>query len=500
MMSHALLRNVRILDLSLSAESRVGEALDVRVEGGRITEIGEGLASGGATVHEGNGGYLAPGLWDEHVHLSQWVLGSQRINTAGTSAPEEVLERVRAAVAAAEPGVTIQGWGHRLTEWTREPTVAELDEVSGDHPVVLIAGDAHHGWMNSKAMELVGLPPYRHVVREEPWFAIIPRLVELPGVAESREAAFPGIVAEMNARGLVGVCDYEFTSGHLEWPDRYRRGVRNLRVKASTYEEGLASAISLGIPSGESFPDCDGRIVLGSFKAITDGSLGTQTALCCDPYPGDPNNFGIQNYLPERLEALMRQATEAGIECAIHAIGDAAMRDALACFAATGARGSIEHAQLINPGDGEIMARLGIRASVQPHHLHDDRDAMEASWPGKEDQCFALRDMLDAGVDMRLGSDAPVSPLDPWLAMGAAVHRSADDREPWYPEQALSAREAFAASTGGVREIVEGMTADLILLEENPLEFTGSSREVFEQLTAVRPLATFLEGELVAER
>ena len=81
------------------------------------------------------------------------------------------------------------------------------------------------------------------------------------------------------------------------------------------------------------------------------------------------------------------------------------------------------------------------------------------------------------------------------------MHRSADDRESWYAEQALTVREAFAASTGGgVREIVEGMTADLILLEENPLEFTGSSREVFERLTAVRPLATFLEGELVAER
>lgn len=83
MMSHALLCNVHILDFSLSAESRVGEALDVRIESGHITEIGEGLASGGATVHEGNGGYLAPGLWDEQVHLSQWVLGSQRINTGG---------------------------------------------------------------------------------------------------------------------------------------------------------------------------------------------------------------------------------------------------------------------------------------------------------------------------------------------------------------------------------------------------------------------------------
>ena len=93
------------------------------------------------------------------------------------------------------------------------------------------------------------------------------------------------------------------------------------------------------------------------------------------------------------------------------------------------AAGSIEHAQLVNRADVGRMAALGLRASVQPAHLLDDRDVTERLWPGRAERCFPLRWMLDDGVDVVLGSDAPVSPLDPWLAIAAAVHRSGDDRE-----------------------------------------------------------------------
>ena len=134
---------------------------------------------------------------------------------------------------------------------------------------------------------------------------------------------------------------------------------------------------------------------------------------------------------------------------AIHAIGDAALELAMDAFEATGARGSIEHAQLITTRELRRMARLGISASVQPAHLLDDRDTTIQIWPDRADRCFAFRSMLDQGVELRLGSDAPVAPLDPWLAMAAAVHRSADEREPWHPEQALTASEALAASTDG---------------------------------------------------
>ena len=98
----------------------------------------------------------------------------------------------------------------------------------------------------------------------------------------------------------------------------------------------------------------------------------------------------------------------------------------------------------------------------------------ERLWPDRTERCFALRWLADAGVELAMGSDAPVSPLDPWLAVAAAVHRGAEGQEPWHPEQALTPREALAASTDGRGSVAAGHPADLALLDSDPLA-PGSS-------------------------
>jgi predicted amidohydrolase YtcJ len=102
--------------------------------------------------------------------------------------------------------------------------------------------------------------------------------------------------------------------------------------------------------------------------------------------------------------------------------------------------------------------------------------------------------MLRAGVTLAMGSDAPVAPLDPWLAMAAAVHRSADEREPWTPTEALSATEALAASTGGQGSIAPGSRGDVVLLDDDPLRPRGSSAAVGAHLRGLRVAATFVAG------
>jgi predicted amidohydrolase YtcJ len=207
---------------------------------------------------------------------------------------------------------------------------------------------------------------------------------------------------------------------------------------------------------------------MGPLKIISDGSLNTRTAWCCEEY-ADGSGVGAPNQTSAELAGLLGRAHAHGLEVATHAIGDHALDDALSAYDITGAGGSIEHAQLVRREAVSAMARLHLRASVQPAHLLDDRDVTEELWPDRAERCFAFRWMVDAGVQVVLGSDAPVSPLDPWLAIAAAVHRSADDRPPWHAEQALSAREALAASVDGHGSVHAGMPADLVLLDAEPL-------------------------------
>jgi predicted amidohydrolase YtcJ len=233
---------------------------------------------------------------------------------------------------------------------------------------------------------------------------------------------------------------------------------------------------------------------MGPLKVISDGSLNTRTARCCEPYTG---TRGTQNYDLEEMTALLARAHAGGLEIALHAIGDEAVDLALQAFAATGAAGAVEHAQLVRLDDLPRMARLGVRASVQPAHLLDDRDTTHRLWADRADRCFALRSMTDAGVELALGSDAPVAPLDPWLAMAAAVHRSADDREPWNPAESLTPAQALAASTDGQPTIDVGSRGDVALLNADPLAPQRNSRDAARLLRGMPVAATIVAGRVV---
>ena len=143
------------------------------------------------------------------------------------------------------------------------------------------------------------------------------------------------------------------------------------------------------------------------------------------------------------------------------------------------------------------MARLGITASVQPAHAPDDRDVSEQWWTDRTDRLYAFRAMLDAGVPLALGSDAPVSPLDPWLAIATAVHRSADDRQPWHPEQSLTVAEALAASVDGQGTVAAGSRADLVLLDADPLAGPTDSGALAAYLRRMPVAVTIVGGRVV---
>ncbi len=470
-MTSLLIRNARLVPIGAGDEVP-DRPLDVAVENGVVTAVGPGAERpAGAEVVEAAGRWLIPGLWDQHVHLAQWTLASQRLDLGGARSPEDATRAVAEWIAT-YPGLPVIGWGHRSGGWDREVTVSELDAVSGETPVVLISGDAHHAWLNTTALMHLAMPVRDSVVRETEWFAAYPRLVTLVGNDGTSPEAYRRTLDAAAAQGVVGMVDFEFGGGREEWAERWAQGCDRLRIRWATYADTLDDVIAAGLRTGDPLPGCDHRATMGPLKIISDGSLNTRTAWCCEPY-GDAHRLeypaGQPNLDGAELRDLLARAHAGGLEVATHAIGDAAVAEALASYAETGARGSIEHVQMARREDLRTLARLGLRASVQPAHLLDDRDLTERIWGARSERCFAFRWMLEDGVRIALGSDAPVSPLDPWLAMAAAVHRSADERDPWHGEQALSVREALAASVDDQPTVGVGSRGDLVLLDHDPL-------------------------------
>ena len=462
-MSSLLLRQVRVVPLDGTAAAGPVDLLIS--EDGVITEVaamaGAVARPPGVPVVDGDGRWLIPGLWDAHVHLGQWAMASRRLDLSGTASPEEVLAL---AARAARNGRAVVGTGQRAGTWARPVTVAELDAACGGVPVILINGDFHHAWLNTAALDALGLARRDVVVAEAEWFTAYPRVAGLEGPATP--ADYRRVLAGAAAQGVAGLVDFEFAAPWSDWAQRWHEGCDLLRIRWSPYAGQLDSVRAAGLRSGARLPQADCRLTVGSLKVISDGSLGTRTAWCHEPY-ADTGGYGAPNQSGDELAALLAEGSRAGLSVATHAIGDRALDCALAAYAATGARGSIEHAQLATGPAITRMARLGLVASVQPAHLLDDRQTMDRVWADRAGRCFPLRSMLDHGVALALGSDAPVAPLDPWLAIAAAAHRGQPGGQSWHPEQAITVAEAILAATDG-RRVAVGQPGDVALLDCRP--------------------------------
>ncbi|MGW9113217.1 amidohydrolase [Microbacterium sp. NPDC055683] len=462
---------------------------DVWLEGGRIADI----APAGALRHrgvvlDGAGGWLVPGLWDHHVHTLQWALSRTRHSVGAARDARDAAKRALDAPPRSD--------GRRIAVdmrdglWPDGTSLALLDEVAGSVPTYVVNADLHSIWMNSAAFAREGVAPVPSgLVREGAAFAISGVLNAVP--ADDEDAAMDRALADAAARGIVGVQDLEFAWNADRWRHRLARGVDPVRVRFDARPADLHRVIAEELATGDAL-DGSERIAFGMLKIVGDGSLGTRTAATSAPYRS--GGTGEAGFSVADLVDLVVRAAGAGIATTIHAIGDVANRMALDAFAAADVPGRIEHAQLVARTDLPRFARLDVTASVQPEHALDDRDLVATEWDAQTAVAYPLRELEEAGAAILLGSDAPVSPLDPWVQMAAAVFRARDEEGAWRPEQAIAARTALAASTDGGSldgaRVLPGEPADLVLVAHDPLSATR------EQLRGMPVHATLLGGEL----
>lgn len=491
-MSDLLLRSVRRVGTS-------GAPSDVRIVDGRVAAIApagthDSAGTADTEVVEADGAWLGPGLVDHHVHFDQWALVRRRVDVSGCDSAEATADLLagtaRTAVPDGGPAATIVGHGYRDGLWPRPARRELLDRAAPGLPAVVISGDLHAVWCNGIALErfsaAVGRPLVAGddgVLREQDAFDVTAALSRVPD--DVLDGYVSDAVDAATARGVTRVVDLEMRSGLDRWTRRVRAGTDGLRVACGVYPHELEDAIARGLRTGAVVDGTGGLLSIGPFKVITDGSLGTRTAAMAS---GD----GVLAYAFDELVAMVRRAVDAGLVPAVHAIGDRANTLALDVFEAVGARGSIEHAQLLDGADLDRFARLGVAASVQPEHAMDDRDIADRHWAGETDRAFPFAALERAGAELRLGSDAPVAPLDPWVSMAAAVGRDRDGREPWHPEQRMSALAAWKGSTDGRVSVAVGDVADLVLLPADPLAVAVS--EPSDVLRTMPVLATAVAG------
>ena len=478
-MSDLVLRNARVL-----GDER---PVDLSIVAGRIAEIGARLDAPAAADELDLGGrWVLPGLWDAHVHFTQWARFRGRIDVSGSvSAADAVARLVSGAAAGRWHGDVVIGRGYQDALWSDAMTGEALDVAFPGRAVVIVSHDLHSVWLNAAAAARFGAPT-GGVLREAEAFAVEIALDAAASPAED-EVALRAAVAEASARGVVGIRDLEMADNPAVWVGRVSAGLDALRVEACIYPDHLVASDARGLRGGSIVPGTSGLVTVGGLKVFSDGSLNTLTALTHEPYgrAGGEQSVGHAAHPPEGLRELLAEARERGLEVALHAIGDAAVTRALDAFEAVGARGTIEHAQLVAEQDLPRFAELGIAASVQPQHAIDDRDVTDAIWGNRAGRAFPYRSLADAGARLLMGSDAPVAPLDPWVTIAAAVHRSGDDRESWHSEQELSREAAIAASVRGA--VAVGERADLVAVDLDPLRVTP------HQLRAM-PVALTLVG------
>lgn len=455
-MSAMVLRNGRV--------GAGGPVADVVIDGAQVTGVVPAGHGRGAEVIDVHGATVLPGLWDSHVHSGQWAQARRRIDLSAVRSAREAADLARRAFAGAPPGDIVFGYGFRDALW---PDTPHKDLLAGGGPALLVSNDLHTAWLSPAALALVDLPAHpTGVLREQECFEVTSRIPSA-SVAQT-DAWVLEAVRAATTRGVVGILDFEMADNVTDWQRRARsEGHLPVRVRCSIPRARLDEAIDRQLRTGELLPDCGDFLEVGPVKLFLDGSLNTRTAYCAEPYPATGSR-GLLAIPPDELTRVMREAAEHGLHPAVHAIGDQATAVALDAFEAIGCPGRIEHAQLVRAADITRFTSPGLVTSVQPAHCPDDRDVADRHWHGRTDRAYPYADLLTAGAVLEFGSDAPVAPLDPWDGIAAAVARTDDERPPWHPEQALSIRDALAASSRGRRAVMAGSAADLVIVAEDP--------------------------------
>ncbi len=488
----------------LTSAGHFAEAL--AVQGAQVLAVGRAadlaqLRGPRTRVLELAGRLAVPGFTDSHLHLRELARSLSALDLRRARTREQALRRVAARARRTPPGRWITGGGFDKNLWGDAfPTRHHLDRAAPDHPVALASRDGHSLWVNSAALRLCGItrrtraPAGGVIVRDSrggPTGILQETATRLVYQSPAYEAGPPDL-----GRALRRLLREGVTSMHLMGESdllgelaALRAGGR-LPIRATIYpgQAALDDMIAEGVRSGHG----DEWVRIGGLKLLVDGALGSQTAWLFAPYENREAGCGVPVLHGRELRDVVARAAQAGIACAIHAIGDRANAEALDALQAaaqwpTPLPHRIEHAQLLRPQDVGRFARLGVVASMQPCHILGDIEPAERYWGRRSRWAYPVRSLLRTGATLAFGSDAPVETTSVVAGLYAAVCRQTLDGRPrggWYvreegigPAAALRCYTAGpAAATGEAAlkgRLAPGRLADIVVLSRPVTRLRG---------------------------
>jgi predicted amidohydrolase YtcJ len=511
----------------------------VLVDGGVVVALGEAARAMAAEQEPAEvdleGGFLMPSFGDGHAHPLLGGLEFVGPAVRPCSSVAEIVEAVRRFAAE-----------HPNDEWivgaSYDSSLAPgglfdarwLDEAVPDRPVALRAWDYHTMWVNSVALERAGITPQTPdpVLGEIPhredgsvlgtlreWGAVDLVTAVLPDRDEDTRIAALGTAADYYlARGVTWVQDAWVAPGDVDtYIAAAQRDALRIRFNLALYADPRhldTQLVQFAEASRRVRELASPLLTAQTVKFFADGVIENETGALLAPYCSGLHQHGMQVWEGDSLARAAQAVDELGLQLHIHAIGDAAVRQALDAIeyavetnGPRDRRPVIAHVQLVDDADLERFAKLGVIPCMQPLWAQMDALMTVLTFPRlgveRADKQYRMRSLDESGAPLSLGSDWPVSSGAPLDGIAVAVSRQTAEGDPeggWTPEEILTVERALSAYTAGVAEqayaegvwgqLVPGASADLLWLDRDPRETPAL------ELPGIRIRGTYVRGEL----
>ncbi|KAK5051917.1 hypothetical protein LTR84_002720 [Exophiala bonariae] len=462
----------------------------------------------GARVYDVGAQTIAPGFFDGHMHLLMFGTSLQKVSLEHCRSLQDIRNTIREAARkdSTRSRILCRGWMHYMTDGTA--LASDLDDLDdAKRPIYIDSKDLHSTWVSSSAIKELGVedmpnPAGGEIHRDETGKAtgllseaaavtiVWPHLAKVASV-EEKQSAIREAVRTYNAAGYTGLVEMAMDENSWEALLQFRSkeeltiqiAAHWLIAPSNTTEENLRQ-VDRAIELWKEFNlETSPGFRIAGIKVIGDGVIDACTASLLEPY--SRNGISCEPlWNRDMLADVVARADSAGLQCALHAIGDATVKlaiDVLESVASKGRRHRIEHLELTSPGDAKRLQENGITASVQPVHADP---AITREWDSllgvkRRKRAFAYREFLDEGVTLALGTDAPTAPNLPlqnlYIATTRKSAREPESEETFNEHWALPILHAFSAATLGasyscfadqlVGKIEAGKKADFVVLD-----------------------------------